>query len=262
VADSTGTIVWKWDQQEPFGNNVPDENPSGLGTFDLPLRLPGQYFDKETNLDYNYFRDYDSSIGRYGESDPIGLRGGLNTYGYVGGHALSYVDPFGLSWEGAWQSAQDLWAWSQGTLGNRSYGANDAITQDLKGTPVMDDIRRQFQANGCKDGVYCGNFQYSEFFSTGSVVGQTVGSFCARLTSNGSTVSVDAWNTWGLESGTRFPEFPGLGSNRRNASVEQLVSGGASVAQWPKSLLENKTSGSFSNATTRYRWTEPSPCCK
>ena len=45
-ADATGTNVWRWDQQEPFGNNVPDENPSGLGTFDLPLRLPGQYFEK------------------------------------------------------------------------------------------------------------------------------------------------------------------------------------------------------------------------
>jgi RHS repeat-associated protein len=76
--------VWRWDQQEPFGVNVPDENPGGLGAFELPLRLPGQYFDKETNLHYNYFRGYDPAIGRYSESDPIGLRGGLNTYVYVG----------------------------------------------------------------------------------------------------------------------------------------------------------------------------------
>jgi RHS repeat-associated protein len=90
VADATGTTVWRWDQQEPFGNNVPDENPSGLEAFDLPLRLPGQYFDKETNLHYNYYRDYDPSIGRsgYAESDPIGLRGGLNTYLYVGGNPV------------------------------------------------------------------------------------------------------------------------------------------------------------------------------
>jgi len=64
--------VWRWDQQEPFGVNLPDENPSGLGTFDLPLRLPGQYYDQETNLHYNYFRDYDPSLGRCGERDPVG----------------------------------------------------------------------------------------------------------------------------------------------------------------------------------------------
>jgi uncharacterized protein RhaS with RHS repeats len=45
--------VWRWDQAEPFGVNPADENPSGLGTFNLPLRLPGQYYDKETNLHYN-----------------------------------------------------------------------------------------------------------------------------------------------------------------------------------------------------------------
>jgi RHS repeat-associated protein len=76
VANAAGTTVWRWDQQEPIGVNVPDENPSGLGAFDVPLRLPGQYFDKETNLGYNYFRVYDSAIGRYIQSDPIGLRGG------------------------------------------------------------------------------------------------------------------------------------------------------------------------------------------
>jgi RHS repeat-associated protein len=97
VADAAGTTVWRWDQQEPFGNNPADENPSGLGAFDLPLRLPGQRYDKETGLHYNYFRDYDPSIGRYVESDPIGLRGGLNTYAYVESNPLSRIDPKGLA---------------------------------------------------------------------------------------------------------------------------------------------------------------------
>jgi RHS repeat-associated protein len=96
VANSAGTTVWRWDQQEPFGINVPDENPSGLGAFEFALRYPGQYTDKETNLHYNYFRDYDPSIGRYAESDPIGLRGGLNTYAYVKGRPLTLVDLRGL----------------------------------------------------------------------------------------------------------------------------------------------------------------------
>jgi RHS repeat-associated protein len=92
--------VWRWDQAEPFGVSVPDENPSGLGAFDLPLRLPGQYFDKETNLFYNYFRDYDPSIGRYVESDPIGLRGGINTYSYADEDPVGSMDQYGLKGKG------------------------------------------------------------------------------------------------------------------------------------------------------------------
>lgn len=83
IADSTGTTVWRWDQGEPFGNDVPNNNPSGLGAFDFPLRFPGQHFDRETNLAYNLRRDYDPNIGRYVQSDPIGLDGGLNTDLYV-----------------------------------------------------------------------------------------------------------------------------------------------------------------------------------
>lgn len=96
VADATGTTVWKWDQQEPFGDSVPDENPSGLGTFDLPLRLPGQHYDKETQLHYNARRDYDPSVGRYAESDPIGLRARVNTYAYVDGDPIALTDRTGL----------------------------------------------------------------------------------------------------------------------------------------------------------------------
>jgi RHS repeat-associated protein len=63
--------VWRWDNQEPFGNDVPNENPSGLGTLVVPLRFPGQYFDRESSLAYNYYRDYDPGIGRYVQADPI-----------------------------------------------------------------------------------------------------------------------------------------------------------------------------------------------
>ncbi|MGH7603983.1 MAG: RHS repeat-associated core domain-containing protein [Gemmatimonadaceae bacterium] len=96
VADATGTTVWRWDQAEPFGNSPANEDPdANLAAFDLPLRVPGQRYDPETALNYNYFRDYDPSIGRYGESDPIGLDGGMNTYLYAGGTPLQQIDPEG-----------------------------------------------------------------------------------------------------------------------------------------------------------------------
>lgn len=61
------------------------------------MRYPGQYYDQETGLFYNYNRDYDPAVGRYVESDPIGLDGGLNTYTYVGNDPLSGIDPLGLA---------------------------------------------------------------------------------------------------------------------------------------------------------------------
>ncbi|MEQ1593816.1 MAG: RHS repeat-associated core domain-containing protein [Casimicrobium sp.] len=102
--------VWRWDS-DPFGSNAtansaPNENPNTLsqvvGTATLPylfgfdLAFPGQKRDRETGKHYNYFRDYDPSVGRYFESDPIGLRAGLNTFAYVGGNPLLYADVKGL----------------------------------------------------------------------------------------------------------------------------------------------------------------------
>jgi RHS repeat-associated protein len=93
---SDGAIVWRWDAADPFGVQLPQENPSGLGTFTYNLRFPGQLFDRETNNHYNYYRDYDPQTGRYVQSDPIGLSAGINTYGYVGGNPLRFTDRFGL----------------------------------------------------------------------------------------------------------------------------------------------------------------------
>jgi len=93
---SDNAIMWRWDNVDPFGANAPNENPAGQGAFKNALRFPGQYYDAETGTHYNYFRDYDPSIGRYTESDPIGIEGGLNPFGYAAQKPIIYSDSLGL----------------------------------------------------------------------------------------------------------------------------------------------------------------------
>lgn len=83
-------VVWEA-QGLPFDRNT----ITGSGSF-FRLGFPGQYFDSEDNLWHNGYRDYDSTSGRYIESDLIGLAGGINTYVYVGNNPLTRIDPFGL----------------------------------------------------------------------------------------------------------------------------------------------------------------------
>lgn len=95
VMDTAGNLRWRW-IADPFGTAVPETNPAGLGAFVQNLRFPGQVADGETGLFYNTARFYDPMIGRYVESDPIGLGGGINTYAYVNGNPLSATDSRGL----------------------------------------------------------------------------------------------------------------------------------------------------------------------
>lgn len=93
--------VWRW-KSDAFGNGVA-VSAQGSGLNAINLRFPGQYYDSESGLHYNYFRDYDPQTGRYVESDPIGLNGGLNTYGYVKGNPTAFTDTYGLAlddWDG------------------------------------------------------------------------------------------------------------------------------------------------------------------
>jgi RHS repeat-associated protein len=90
ITDPGRTTVWLWDH-DPFGNGTP------TGSFTYNLRFPGQYFDGETGLHYNGFRDYDPSTGRYVQSDPVGLIAGINTYIYAADSPVSHSDPNGTN---------------------------------------------------------------------------------------------------------------------------------------------------------------------
>lgn len=101
ATEEKGEPVWKA-AYSPYGKIVRAITERGSGNADdrsgfrLNLRLPGQYEDEETGLYYNDHRYYDPNRGQYLTPDPLGLRAGINTYGYVDGNPLKYIDPSGL----------------------------------------------------------------------------------------------------------------------------------------------------------------------
>lgn len=98
ASDKNGVIAWRWDH-DAFGVGTANQDPDGdKSLVDIQLRFPGQIEDSETGLFYNWHRYYDPTTGRYISSDPIGLNGGVNTYGYVGGNPFGYADPLGLAY--------------------------------------------------------------------------------------------------------------------------------------------------------------------
>ena len=106
-----GTVSWRWKlvDQTPnpspaqpasnaFGALAPQEDADGNGTtVTLDLRFPGQQADSAIGVYYNYFRDYEAATGRYVESDPIGLAGGISSFGYVAASPIRDTDKRGLS---------------------------------------------------------------------------------------------------------------------------------------------------------------------
>jgi RHS repeat-associated protein len=91
MTDNSQAVVWRV-EYDPFGNEI----GTSIKTVENNLRFPGQYYDQETGLNQNFYRDYDPALGRYIESDLIGLGGGINRFTYVLGNPISKMDPKGL----------------------------------------------------------------------------------------------------------------------------------------------------------------------
>ena len=103
ITNPSRTLVW--DRiQEPFG----EDSSTPTNTTPTNHRFPGQYFDAENSLNYNNYRDYDRSIGRYIEADLLGLDGGPNLYAYAGQNPTQWIDPEGLCTPNNFQECAEL----------------------------------------------------------------------------------------------------------------------------------------------------------
>ncbi len=89
LTDNTGTLSWSADYSA-FGETTITKE-----IITNNLRFPGQYYDVDIKLAQNYFRDYSAKLGRYMQSDFIGIRGGINIYGYAFNNTNLYIDPEG-----------------------------------------------------------------------------------------------------------------------------------------------------------------------
>jgi RHS repeat-associated protein len=151
---SDNKIAWRWDT-DPFGTVAPNQNPQSLGTFVYNLRYPGQYYDSETGLNYNMARDFDPQTGRYIESDPFGLRGGINTYAYVAGRPIMATDPSGLFLCDDWKWMAVDWLVGLGSH-DRTYGTESDQVAQLQHLPMVDWARQRYQQkNGGTQGSGC-----------------------------------------------------------------------------------------------------------
>ena len=113
ITNQNKAVVWRA-KLEAFDRSV---LTTSIGEFNIGF--PGQYWDEEKQSWYNYFRDYDATTGRYLQSDPIGLAGGMNVFSYAGGNPTSFVDLLGLAMSGQGTSSAGPGGFPQGGLDNR-----------------------------------------------------------------------------------------------------------------------------------------------
>jgi RHS repeat-associated protein len=156
MTDERGTVVWAAEYL-PFGKaNITVETVENI------LRFPGQYYDAETGLHYNYHRYYDPDLGRYLTPDPIGLDGGSNLFSYAQSNPVNFADYYGL----ATNPVQAVYAWY---LMN-AYAINKVVIQiskdNMTGEPGVPDIAKYLFNSIYQDIKNCKGFDPSILYRT------------------------------------------------------------------------------------------------
>jgi RHS repeat-associated protein len=204
LLDQHKKIVWAA-RRDPWGNLQEQYNPSGIIQ---PIGLPGQHYDMETGLYYNGHRYYDARMGCYINQDPIGLRGGLNLYGYTGNNPLNRIDPSGLTWGDDWSM---FWQWVGGTApANTVYGPGTNQSNDMMQSAgvkkAIDAFKKKYSGQCPEPGQSLKHYDYSfglsELIDAGTnPTQQFVGSYSVNIfPNNDGSVNVHVYNTTSMTS--------------------------------------------------------------
>jgi len=209
-------------------------------SFAYNLRFPGQVFDGQAGLHQNYFRDFDPATGRYAESDPAGLDGGINTYGYTAGNPISRYDSFGLTWGSNWTYFWD-WALGRGDT-SREYGQNAVETQEMQQSVAAKKMRDAYTQAGCKT---INQFAYGTFEAYWDT------------TANPSTLN---WGSTAFEVGG----FGGgsIVNNGDGTATFSFPNVSGTHSFWFHVVPDRKSpTGAMRSIKQRFTWTEKVPAC-
>ncbi|WP_446011703.1 RHS repeat-associated core domain-containing protein [Candidatus Electrothrix sp.] len=186
ITDDSGSIVWQAEYL-PFGKvNI------SVAQIENNLRFPGQYFDAETGLHYNWNRYYDPETGRYIAADPIGLDGGINLYAYVGSDPVNGVDSMGLYPGDEFDAIMDTFGEGGKGQADTYYGGEGHFI--LGGGAV---------ALNCTD--ECGNNKTIRFWKVcfGGAMGVAGGAGVVKGT-NGESCRAESYKGWFYEAGASY----------------------------------------------------------
>jgi RHS repeat-associated protein len=241
IVNPANAQVWFWDH-DPFGNGA----PTAAAGFWHRLRFPGQVYDSESKLHSNGQRDYDPRLGRYVESDPIGLEGGINTYAYANNNPVNSVDPSGAVAETPWD-AFNVGLGVSSLLENLAHGNFGAAAVDVAGLAYDGAASAvPFLPGGASTAIALGRGAESASNVVWNNGWRTLdGKFASPLGGEraGAAAEQGVWNAVAQKQGWSVIEG---GVSVRNAAGDLRVYDGAAISPSGQAIgLEVKSGGAY-----------------